>query len=90
MDKTEGAAIRQIRDFMVDFRLNDTCDPELAEFGESCRDSIPKNSYPGLLNAINNAPTRSSGVLPKARRWSAKQRRRNERKRSSRPVCVSS
>jgi hypothetical protein len=46
------------RDFMVDPQLNDTCDPELAEFGESCRDSILNKAYPGLLKAINTVQTR--------------------------------
>ena len=39
-DDGEGAEISQIRDFTVDFRLNDEGDLELAEFGESCRDAI--------------------------------------------------
>jgi len=39
-DNPEGAEISRIRDFMVDFRLNDEGDLELAEFAESCRDTI--------------------------------------------------
>jgi len=35
----EGAETGQIWDFKVDFRLNDEGDLELAEFGESCRDT---------------------------------------------------
>lgn len=34
-DDAEGAEIIQIRDFMVEFRLNDEGDLELAEFGEA-------------------------------------------------------
>ena len=52
----EGAEISQIRDFMVDFRLNDEGDLELAEFGESCRDAILEKAYPRLLEAITTAP----------------------------------
>ena len=44
-DNAEGAEISQIRDFMVDFRLNDDGDLELAEFGESCRDAILEKAY---------------------------------------------
>ena len=52
----EGAEISQIRDFMVDFRLNDEGELELKEFGESCRDSILEKAYPRLLEAISTAP----------------------------------
>jgi len=44
-DDAEGAEISQIRDFMVDFRLNDEGHLELAEFGESCRDTILEKAY---------------------------------------------
>ena len=46
LDNAEGAEISQIRDSMVDFRLNDEGDLELAEFGESCRDAILEKAYP--------------------------------------------
>ena len=89
-DNAEGSEISQIRDFMVDFRLNDEGDLDLAEFGESCRDTILEKAYPRLLEAITTAPlTPSGGTPPKAKRWSAKQWRRNERARSSRPVFLS-
>ena len=52
-DNAEGAEISQIRDFMVDFRLNDEGDLELAEFGESCRDTILEKAYPRLLEATD-------------------------------------
>ena len=38
-DNAGGAEISEIRDFMVDFRLNYYGDLELAEFGESRRDA---------------------------------------------------
>ena len=60
-DNAEGAEISQIRDFMVDFRLNDEGDLELAEFGESCRDTILEKAYPRLLEAITAAPVTPSG-----------------------------
>jgi hypothetical protein len=60
-DNAEGAEISQIRDFMVDFRLNDEGDLELTEFGESCRDTILKNVYPRLLEAMMAAPVTPSG-----------------------------
>ena len=62
-DNAEGAEISQIRDFMVDFRLNDEGDLELTEFGESCRDTILEKAYPRLCKAITAAPiTRSGGT----------------------------
>jgi hypothetical protein len=57
----EGAEISQIRDFMVDFRLNDEGDLELTEFGESCRDTILHKAYPRLRQALADAPTTPSG-----------------------------
>jgi hypothetical protein len=60
-DNAEGAEISQIRDFMVDFRLNDEGDLELAEFGESCRDTILERAYPRLLEAITTAPVTPFG-----------------------------
>src|SRR3954463_1227558 len=54
-DDAEGAEIIQIRDFMVDFRLNDEGDLELAEFAESCRDTILEKAYPRLREAITAA-----------------------------------
>jgi hypothetical protein len=60
-DNAEGAEIRQIRDFMVDFRLTDQGDLELAEFGESCRDAILQHAYPRLLEAMTTAPVTPAG-----------------------------
>jgi hypothetical protein len=55
-DDAERAEISQIRDFMVDFRLNDEGNLELAEFGESWRDKILGKAYSRLLRAIEAAP----------------------------------
>ena len=60
-DNPEGAEISQIRDFMVDFRLNEEGDVELVEFGESCRDAILEKAYPRLLEAMMAAPVTPSG-----------------------------
>ena len=57
-DNAEGAEISQIRDFMVDFRLNDEGDLELAEFGESCRDTILE-SVPSSARGHNFRPNYS-------------------------------
>jgi hypothetical protein len=54
-DNAEGAEISQIRNFMVDFRLTDEGDLELAEFGESCRDAILEKAYPRLVEAMTAA-----------------------------------
>src|SRR5205809_1052564 len=51
-DNAEGAEISQIRDFMVDFRLNDEGDLELVKSGERCRDAILEKAYPRLLKAM--------------------------------------
>lgn len=55
-DNPEGAEISQIPDFMVDFRLNDESDLELAEFGERCRGTILERAYPRPLEAMTAAP----------------------------------
>ncbi len=90
-DNAEGAEISQIRDFMVDFRLNDEGDLELAEFGESCRDAILEKAYPRLLEAMPTAPT-----TPIRRHYSRRQGDAPQSSTggtnapaSSRPVCLS-
>ncbi len=60
-DNAERAEISQVRDFMVDFRLNDDVDLELAEFGEGCRDAILEKAYPRLLEAMTGAPVTPFG-----------------------------
>ncbi|MGH9632879.1 MAG: hypothetical protein ACRD7E_31630 [Bryobacteraceae bacterium] len=47
LDELDDAAeLRQVRDFVVDFRLNDEGDLELKEFGENCREAISLWAYP--------------------------------------------
>jgi hypothetical protein len=81
-DDAEGAEIIQIRDFMVDFRLNDEGDLELAEFGESCRDTILNKAYPRLLEAITAAPTTPSGETTAEGKKMVRKAVEEERKRS--------
>ena len=40
LDNAEVAELRQVRDFMVDFRLTDSGDLELQSFEESCQEDI--------------------------------------------------
>ena len=60
-ENAEGAEITQISCFMVDFRLNDEGDLELAEFGESCRDAILEKAYARLIEAMTISPVTASG-----------------------------
>lgn len=61
-DNAEMAELRQIREFMVDFRLSDDGDLELQEFGESSRDHIER-AYPVLSQVRLDASTNSSSIL---------------------------
>lgn len=61
-DDAEGAEISQIRNFMVDFRLNDEGELELNEFVQSCRDSILEKAYPRLLSVMRAAPMTPVGA----------------------------
>src|SRR3954470_14543783 len=81
-DDAEGAEIIQIRDFMVDFRLNDEGDLELAEFRESCRDTILRKAYPRLLEAITAGPTTPFGHTKDEGRVMVRKAVEEERKRS--------
>jgi len=85
-DDAEGAEIIQIRDFMVDFRLNAEGDLELAEFGESCRDAILNKAYPRLLEAITAAPTTPSGDTTDEGKVMVRKAVEEERKRSLKPT----
>ena len=60
-DNAEGAEISQIRDFMVDFRLNDEGDLELAEFGESCRERFSRRRTLVCSRRSLAAPVTPSG-----------------------------
>jgi hypothetical protein len=57
-DNAEGAEISQIRDFMVDFRLNDEGHLELTKFEESCRDRFSKT----FSRRQNDGPQSRAGV----------------------------
>jgi hypothetical protein len=65
----EEAEIRTIREFMIDFRLNDEGELEFKEFGESCRDAILENVYRRLAEALRTAPFTQSrnGNAPRGR-----------------------
>ena len=85
-DDAEGAEISQIWDFMVDFRLNDEGDLELAEFGENCRDTILEKAYPRLLEAMIAAPTTPSGGTTAEGKAMVRQAVEEERTRSLKPT----
>jgi hypothetical protein len=68
--------ISQIRDFIVDFRLNDEGDLELAEFGESCRDAFlggPERTRgePEPERCVSKAESPQIAVAPQEPRSSA-------------------
>jgi hypothetical protein len=84
-ENAEGAEISQIRHFMVDFRLNDEGDLELAELGEcDSREGVPSSARGHEYRARDAIRRHYSR---KAKPLSAKQCRRNGRARSSRPVA---
>src|ERR671913_1913460 len=85
-DNAEGAEISQIRDFMVDSRLDDEGDLELAEFGESCRDAILKNAYPRLLEVMMTAPVTRSGGTTAERKAIVRKAVQEERTRPLKPT----
>jgi hypothetical protein len=60
-DNAELAELRQIRDFMVDFRLADGGKLELQGFGESCQDEIWNQAYPVLAKAMAEASKNDMG-----------------------------
>jgi hypothetical protein len=60
-DNAELAALRQIRDFMVDFRLTDKGELEFQSFGEDCQNEIRERAYPILAKALDDAPTKRHG-----------------------------
>jgi hypothetical protein len=61
LDNAELAELRQVRDFMVDFRLTDSGDLELQGFGESCHDDIWNRAYPVLAKAMAETPRSATG-----------------------------
>jgi hypothetical protein len=60
-DNAELAELRQIRDFMVDFRLANSGGLELQGFGESCQEEIGNHAYPVLTRALADAPKTGAG-----------------------------
>ena len=61
LDNAELAELRQVRDFMVDFRLADSGELELQGFGEGCQGEIWDRAYPVLAQAIADAPKTDAG-----------------------------
>jgi hypothetical protein len=61
LDNAELAELRQVRDFMVDFRLAETGELELQGFGESCQEQIWDRAYPVLARAMAEAPKSAAG-----------------------------
>src|SRR5712671_4463740 len=51
-DNAELAELRQIRNFMVDFRLTDRGEMELQAFGEDVLNDIWERAYPVLSQAM--------------------------------------
>jgi hypothetical protein len=62
-DNAELAELRQVQNFMVDFRLTGDGELELQAFGESFLDDIWERAYPVLSQTRRNAPTDSAGEL---------------------------
>lgn len=61
LDNAELAELRQIRDFMVDFRLANSGELKLQGFGESCQEEIWNRAYPVLTTAMADAPKTATG-----------------------------
>jgi hypothetical protein len=62
-DNAELAELRQIRDFMVDFRLTDDGELDFHAFGERVLDDIWELAYPVLAQTRLTAPTDDAGEL---------------------------
>ena len=62
-DNAELGELRQIPNFMVDFRLTDDGELELQAFGDGCLDDIWNRAYPVLSEARLNAPVKDDGEL---------------------------
>ena len=62
-DNAELAELRQIRSFMVDFRLTDAGDLKLLGFGEECMDRIWESAYPILTQTTQDVPRNLDGEL---------------------------
>jgi hypothetical protein len=62
-DDAESAELRQIQDFMVDFRLTDDGNLEFNDFGERILNDIWERAYPVLLQTRLATPTDDAGEL---------------------------
>jgi hypothetical protein len=81
-DDAEGAEIIQIRDFMVDFRLNDEGDLDRG----ICRYTILSKAYPRLLDAMKAAPTTPAGRTTDEGKVMVREAVEEERKRPLKPT----
>ena len=61
LDNAELAEVKQIQDFMVDFRLTDTGELKFQGFGERCMDNVWEWAYPVLSGVGSSAPTNTEG-----------------------------
>lgn len=61
LDNAELAELRQVRDFVVDFRLTDSGELEFQGFGESCEEEVWNRAYPLLARAMADAPKTTAG-----------------------------
>jgi hypothetical protein len=80
-DNAELAELRQIRDFMVDFRLTDDGELDFHAFGERVWNDIWERAYPALAQTKIDAPTDSRGELTQAGQESIRKAVRAERQR---------
>jgi hypothetical protein len=55
-DNAEMAELKQIQEFMVDFKLTDDGELALSEFGERSQSDILERAYPVLSQSRRDAP----------------------------------
>ena len=77
----ELAELRQIRDFMVGFRLTDDGELDFHAFGECVLDDIWERAYPVLAQTRLTAPTDDAGELTLTGQETIREAVRAERKR---------
>ena len=80
-DNAELAELRQIRDFMVDFRLTDDGELDFQAFGERVLGDVWKRAYPLLAQTMLTAPTDDTGELTLAGQETIREAVRTERQR---------
>jgi len=81
LGNAELAELRQIRDFMVDFRLTDDGELDFHAFGESVLDDIWERAYPLLAQTRLTAATDDAGELTLAGQETIREAVRAERQR---------